>query len=108
MTWWVSYGLEGSSGAIEARASLLRVGSSTGSAKGGSSILLDGRKEMRRRTSARQSSSPSTAKWATPLLVEWTWAPPNSSWVTSSWVTARITSGPVIYIWLVPWVMKTK
>ena len=86
----------------------MRAGSSAGSEYGGSSMLLEGRKESRRRTSARQSSSPSTAKWATPLLLECTCAPPSSSCVTSSCVTARTTSGPVMYIWEVPAVMKMK
>ena len=35
-------------------------------------------------------------------------APPRSSWVTSSPVTALITSGPVMYIWPVPLTMNTK
>ena len=34
-------------------------------------MLLEGKKERSRRTSARQFSSPSTAKWQTPLRREW-------------------------------------
>ena len=44
---------------------------------------------------ARHSSSFSAAKWATPEVPPWVEAPPSSSNETSSWVTARITSGPV-------------
>ena len=43
-------------------------------------------------------SSPSIAKCATPLFVACVCAPPSSSCVTSSCVTARTTSGPVMYI----------
>jgi len=46
-------------------------------------------------------------KWATPLSVLWVWAEPSSSKVTSSFVTALITSGPVMNMWLVPLTMNT-
>ena len=71
-------------------------------------MLFEGRKPRSLRISPMQVSSPSTAKWATPLLVAWLAAPPSSSWVTLSPVTARITSGPVMYIWPTPLAMKTK
>ena len=48
------------------------------------------------------------AKWATPERVAWMVAPPSVSWSISSPVTFRITSGPVMYIWPVPAVMKMK
>ena len=48
------------------------------------------------------------AKCATPLLVAWLPAPPNSSCVTDSPVTALMTSGPVMYICPVPSTMNTK
>ena len=54
------------------------------------------------------AASSSQANWATPLLALWACAPPRSSFVTSSWVTARITSGPVMNMWLVVSTMKTK
>ena len=60
------------------------------------------------RTSFRHSSSVSQTKWATPLRVAWVAAPPSSSCPTSSPVTARITSGPVIYIWPISFTMKMK
>ena len=54
------------------------------------------------------ASSVGAAKWATPLRAVCACAPPNSSWVTSSPVTALMTSGPVMYICPVPSVMKMK
>ncbi len=55
-----------------------------------------------------QSASSSAAKWATPLLALCVIAPPRSSMVTSSEVTARMTSGPVTNMWLVPLTMSVK
>ena len=62
---------------------------------GGSSVLFAGRKPSRRLMCRMQSASSRTAKWATPLFVLWVIAPPRSSKLTSSEVTARMTSGPV-------------
>mmetsp|Transcript_19008 Transcript_19008/g.46679 ORF Transcript_19008/g.46679 Transcript_19008/m.46679 type:complete len:238 (+) Transcript_19008:274-987(+) len=45
---------------------------------------------------------------ATPDTEVCTFAPPSSSWVTSSLVTVLTTSGPVTNRWLVPRTMKTK
>jgi len=47
------------------------------------------------------SSSLPAMKWATPLTWLWVVAPPRASMFTSSPVTALITCGPVINIWLV-------
>ena len=58
--------------------------------------MLLGRKPMSSLIIRRHSFSLSAEKWATPLLALWVSAPPNSSFVTSSWVTVLITSGPVI------------
>ena len=44
----------------------------------------------------------------TPERVAWVIAPPSCSALTSSPVTVRTTSGPVMNMWLVPWTMKTK
>ena len=41
------------------------------------------------------STSPLDAKWATPETELWVMAPPSFSFVTSSWVTVLMTSGPV-------------
>jgi len=45
-----------------------------------------------------QSASLSATKWHTPLLEAWAMGPPSSSWVTSSPMTALMTSGPVMYM----------
>jgi len=71
-------------------------------------MLLEGRKVIIWRMVSMQSSSSSQAKWATPLLVAWTVAPPRSSMETSSWVTVFTTSGPVMNMWLVFFTMKMK
>jgi hypothetical protein len=63
--------------------------------RGGSSRLFCGRNVISSRISARHSSSLSAAKCATPEVVLCVRAPPRSSAETVSWVTARITSGPV-------------
>ena len=57
---------------------------------------------------ARHSSSLSAAKWATPEVDPWVVAPPSSSGDTVSWVTARITSGPVTNMYEVFLTMSTK
>ena len=49
-----------------------------------------------------------SARWATPERLAWVCAPPSSSLVTSSWVTALMTSGPVMNMWLVDSTMKMK
>ena len=53
---------------------------------------------MKRRSMSSASTSFSKARSHTPERVEWVAAPPSSSWVTSSWVTVRTTSGPVTYM----------
>ncbi len=75
---------------------------------GGSSPQLDGRYASRRRTSLRQALSSGLTKVHSPERVEWGVAPPSSSGVTSSPVTARTTSGPVMNMWEMPWTMKMK
>ena len=67
-----------------------------------------GMKLSRRLTSSRHSCSEAMAKCATPLLVAWLLAPPSSSCVTDSPVTALMTSGPVMYICPVPSTINTK
>ena len=47
-------------------------------------------------------------KLAIPERLAWVFAPPSSSNVTSSPVTALITSGPVMNMCEVPFTMKTK
>ena len=64
--------------------------------------------EIRCRTSSRQLSSFSVAKWATPDFVLCDIAPPSSSNSTSSPVTVLITSGPVMNMCEVSLTMKMK
>ncbi len=59
-------------------------------------MLFNGRKEKSSRIISRHSSSSEQAKWAHPDFELWVIAPPNSSLVTSSWVTVLMTSGPVM------------
>ena len=59
-------------------------------------------------TSSRACPSDSARSWATPLRLLWTRLPPRSPAVTSSPVTALMTSGPVMNIELVGRVMITK
>jgi hypothetical protein len=63
---------------------------------GGSSALLDGRYEKSSRVRRMLDCSFSAAKCATPDFWLCASAPPRSSLVTSSWVTALMTSGPVM------------
>ena len=95
MTSTMSYGWLGLAGTIESSASFSRVAVSPVSARGASSRLLDGRKPSSSRTSERHSRSSAAAKCATPLFALCVIAPPSSSFVTSSWVTDLMTSGPV-------------
>ena len=67
-----------------------------------------GRYDTRSRTCASASSSSSQAPCTTPDRAVCTRAPPSSSWVTSSCVTDRITSGPVRNMLDVPRLMKMK
>jgi len=60
------------------------------------------------RIASRQVSSSEQAKWAQPDFSLCVIAPPNSSLLTSSWVTALMTSGPVMNIYDVSFTMKTK
>ena len=48
------------------------------------------------------------ASTATPLLEAWVSAPPRASGVTSSWVAALTTSGPVMNMLLVVFTMMMK
>ena len=48
------------------------------------------------RTSINASRSSAAAKCDTPDTALWVIAPPRRSFVTSSWVTVRSTSGPVM------------
>ncbi len=50
----------------------------------------------------------SWVKCATPDFCAWAWAPPRSSLVTSSCVTVRMTSGPVMNMYEVSFTMKMK
>ena len=65
------------------------------STKGACSLLFDGRKLSKALMISKPSSSFSAAKCATPLLVAWILAPPRTSCVTTSPVTAFTTLGPV-------------
>jgi len=91
----MSYGRFGLAGTISSSFSSVRSAGSVQARVGGSSMLLAGRNESSSRTPSRHCSSLSNEKWATPLTSLWVWAPPSRSFVTSSWVTARMTSGPV-------------
>ena len=59
-------------------------------------MLFEGMKDSSSRISSSASRSSAAAKCATPEVELWVIAPPSSSLVTSSWVTSRITSGPVM------------
>jgi hypothetical protein len=83
-------------------------GSLRGSLTGGASAQLEGRKDSRRRTSARQDLSSVLTTVHRPDRVEWGTAPPSCSVLTSSPVTARTTSGPVMNILEMPLTMKMK
>ena len=61
-----------------------------------------------RRTSTKHSSSVSVQTWATPLFAPCITVPPRASPVMVSPVTAWITFGPVMNIWLIFSVMKMK
>jgi hypothetical protein len=105
---FMSYARFGCAGTIDCSASSRR---STGSCvwrSGGSSRLFCGRNVSSSRMSARHSSSPSAAKCATPDVVPCVAAPPRSSAVTFSWVTALMTSGPVTNMYDVFLTMNTK
>jgi len=112
ITFWIiscmSYGLFGSAGTISCRlSSTLSDGSTVGFA-GGSSRLFEGRKLNNSRTIIKVWSSSFPLKCATPLFELWVVAPPSSSFVTSSWVTVLITSGPVTNMWLFSLTIKIK
>ena len=86
----------------------MRSGGSSVGRRGGSSRLFDGRKAIRRRSSSRHWVSSSAAKWATPLVLLCTPAPPRPSKSITSWVTVLTTSGPVTNMNDVPWTMNVK
>ena len=85
-----------------------RSAGSVDSARGAWSALLDGRWASSRRTPSRHVLSSGAVKWATPDRVAWVMAPPSSWRVTSSPVTARTTSGPVMNMYAESSTMKTK
>ena len=96
------------SGTMVLSSSLVRSSGSFVAFSGGSSMLLLGMKDSSSRMRARACSSFSAAKWATPLRALCVSAPPSSSMLTSSCVTALITSGPVMNMLLVSLVMMMK
>jgi len=59
-------------------------------------MLFEGRYARRSRTVCSASRSSAAAKWATPEIALCVIAPPSFSFVTSSWVTVLMTSGPVM------------
>jgi hypothetical protein len=71
-------------------------------------MLFEGRYERSVRIFRRQSASDSATRCATPETPACVSAPPRASFVTSSWVTVRITSGPVTNIELDPRTMRMK
>ena len=75
---------------------------------GGKSLFDDGRKPMNLLNWNKASTSFSKAKSDTPDFFVWVEAPPNSSWLTSSWVTVFSTSGPVTNMYDVSLTMKIK
>ena len=104
----MSYGSRAESGITCVSPSSWRSGSSTGANDGASSRLFDGRYDSRWRTIARHSSSSWLTNDATPERLACVIAPPSSSNVTSSPVTALITSGPVMNMCEVSRTMKVK
>src|SRR5690606_30006852 len=80
----------------------------SGSAGGGRAWLLDGKYVSSSRTICSADASAAARKCATPLLVLWMTAPPNSSKVTSSPVAALVTCGPVMNILLTLSATKVK
>ncbi len=76
--------------------------------RGGSSRLFAGRNDRSVRIFRRPSASLSATTWATPDVPACVSAPPSASFVTSSWVTALMTSGPVTNIELVPRTIRMK
>src|SRR5215813_7717461 len=105
---FMSYGLFGCSGTTVCSDSSRRSTGSSVGCSGGSSRLFWEMKVSSSRISARHSSSLSAEKCATPEVPPWVEAPPSSSAVTASWVTALITSGPVTNMYEVFLTMKTK
>ena len=91
----MSYGMLGLSGTIVSRFGSSLFASSIVALNGASSILFCGKYDINSLTFTIQSVSFSVAKCATPLVALCTEQPPKSSFVTSSFVTVLITSGPV-------------
>src|ERR1043165_9207562 len=104
----MSYGWFGDSGIRSSSAASVRLMSSRESARGGSSRLFDGMNDSSSRIVARQSSSDSAAKCATPEIWLCVSAPPSFSFVTSSCVTVLMTSGPVTNMYDVFFTIKVK
>ena len=75
---------------------------------GGSSRLFDGMNDSSRRQCSFISSSSAAVRYATPLFVACVIAPPSSSKLTSSPVTALVTSGPVMNICEMPSTITVK
>src|SRR5690242_16397953 len=92
----------------ESKSSLLRAGSSEGITEAERSRQFCGRYSKSSRICRKQSCSEPATKWQTPDLTLWVLAPPSDSKSQDSPVADLITSGPVMNIWLVPSIMKTK
>ena len=92
----MSYGLFGLSGMSASSSPHSRSAGSSLGAHGAASRLFCGRNEISARASAIAAASSSQTRWQTPLFSAWESAPPSSSIETSSPVTARTTSGPVM------------
>ena len=76
--------------------------------RGGSSRLFDGTKLNSSRIMLRHSASSWAMKCATPDFSLCVIAPPSSSLVTSSCVTALMTSGPVMNMYEVLFTIRMK
>ena len=105
---FMSYGLSADSGTMVTSLGSRRSTGSLHARRGGSSAQWLGMNDNSRLMWRIASASSRTAKWATPLFALCVMAPPRSSIVTSSDVTALITSGPVTNMWLVPSTMMVK
>jgi hypothetical protein len=71
-------------------------------------MLFEGMKDSSSRMTCSASRSSAAAKWATPDTELCVMAPPSFSLVTSSCVTARITSGPVMNMYELSCAMTVK
>ena len=103
----MSYGFDGSAGTSSSSAASARSARSFVGSRGGSSRLFWGRNASSARSPSRHAGSSGNTRCATPERIVAA-APPSSSFVTSSCVTARMTSGPVMNMWLDDSTMNTK